>query len=156
MFYFRTHSSQYGCCFAKTWLFKKGESGNPQGRPPGTRNKTTIAALALIEDEGEQLTRKAVELALNGDLQALKLCMDRLAPPAKERPLEAFKLPQLTDQRSVLEALNAIANQLSEGELLPAEANSICKVLEQYRKHFETTELTERLEVLERTLMVRK
>ena len=137
-------------------VFKKGESGNPQGRPVGTRNKTTLAALSLIEDEGEQLARKAVELSLDGDLPALKLCMDRLLPPAKERPLEAFSLPQLNDQRSVLEALDTIANKLSQGELLPAEATSICKVLEQYRKHFETTELSERLETLERTLMVRQ
>ena len=137
-------------------VFKKGESGNPQGRPVGTRNKTTLAALSLIEDEGEQLARKAVELALDGDLPALKLCMDRLLPPAKERPLEAFSLPQLNDQRSVLDALDTIANKLSRGELLPAEATSICKVLEQYRKHFETTELAERLETLERTLMVRQ
>ena len=137
-------------------VFKKGESGNPQGRPVGTRNKTTLAALSLIEDEGEQLARKAVELALDGDLPALKLCMDRLLPPAKERPLEAFSLPQLNDQGSVLEALDTIAGRLSQGELLPAEATSICKVLEQYRKHFETTELAERLETLERTLMVRQ
>ena len=137
-------------------VFKKGESGNPQGRPVGTRNKTTLAALSLIEDEGEQLARKAVELALDGDLPALKLCMDRLLPPAKERPLEAFSLPQLNDQRSVLDALDTIANKLSQGELLPAEATSICKVLEQYRKHFETAELSERLETLERTLMVRQ
>lgn len=137
-------------------VFKKGESGNPQGRPVGSRNKTTMASLALIEDEGEKLTRKAVELALDGDLQALRLCMERLAPPTKERPLEAFTLPQLTDQQSVLEALEIIASKLSEGELLPTEATSICKVLEQYRKHFETTELTERLETLEQTLMVRK
>ena len=137
-------------------VFKKGESGNPQGRPVGTRNKTTLAALSLIEDEGEQLARKAVELALDGDLPALKLCMDRLLPPAKERPLEAFSLPQLNDQGSVLEALDTIAGRLSRGELLPAEATSICKVLEQYRKHFETTELAERLENLKRTLMVRK
>jgi hypothetical protein len=136
-------------------VFKKGESGNPQGRPVGTRNKTTLAALSLIEDEGEKLARKAVELALDGDLPALKLCMDRLLPPAKERPLEAFSLPQLNDQRSVLDALDTIAGKLSQGELLPAEATSICKVLEQYRKHFETTELAERLETLERTLMVR-
>ena len=135
--------------------FKKGKSGNPDGRPLGSRNKTTLAALSLIEDEGEKLARKAVELALDGDLPALKLCMDRLLPPAKERPLEAFSLPQLNDQRSVLDALDTIANKLSQGELLPAEATSICKVLEQYRKHFETTELSERLETLERTLMVR-
>ena len=64
-------------------VFKKGESGNPQGRPVGTRNKTTLAALSLIEDEGEQLARKAVELALDGDLPALKLCMDNYYHPRK-------------------------------------------------------------------------
>jgi hypothetical protein len=137
-------------------VFRKGESGNPKGRPRGTRNKATLAALSLIENEGELLTRKAIELALNGDLQALKLCMERLTPPAKERPIEAFNLPQLKDQRSVLEALNSIASKLSQGELLPTEASSICKVLEQYRKHYETAEITERLESLERTLKVRK
>jgi hypothetical protein len=136
--------------------FEKGKSGNPDGRPPGSRNKSTLAALALIEDEGEQLTRKAVELALNGDIQALKLCMDRLTPPVKERPLEGFILPTITDQRSVLTALEKIATRLSEGELLPSESTALCRVLEQYRKHYETTELTERLEALERTLMVRK
>ena len=136
--------------------FKKGKSGNPDGRPLGSRNKTTLAALSLIEDEGEKLARKAVELALDGDLPALKLCMDRLLPPAKERPLEAFSLPQLNDHRSVLDALDTIANKLSQGELLPAEATSICNVLEQYRKHFETTERAERLETLERTLAVRQ
>ncbi|MEH6552403.1 MAG: hypothetical protein V7744_20705 [Pseudomonadales bacterium] len=52
--------------------------------------------------------------------------------------------------------MDTIANKLSQGELLPAEATSVRKVLEQYRKHFETTELAERLETLERTLVVRK
>lgn len=137
-------------------VFKKGESGNPQGRPIGSRNKSTLAALSLIEDEGEQLTRKAVELALNGDIQALKLCMDRLAPSAKERPLEAFVLPQITDQRSVLDVLEEVAKRLSAGELLPSESSALCRVLEQYRKHYETTELAERLETLERTLKGRK
>ena len=137
-------------------VFKKGESGNPQGRPIGTRNKTTIAALSLIEDEGEQLTRKAVELALNGDIQALKLCMDRLTPPVKERPLNPFILPPITDQRSVLNVLEEIAIKLSGGELLPSESTAVCRVLEQYRKHYETTELAERLDTLERTLKGRK
>ena len=137
-------------------VFKKGQSGNPQGRTIGSRNKTTIAALSLIEDQGKQLTLKAVELALNGDIQALKLCMDRLTPPVKERPLEGFILPPITDQRSVLKVLEDIAIKLSAGELLPSESSAVCRVLEQYRKHYETTELAERLDTLERTLKGRK
>src|SRR4029077_7685570 len=40
-----------------------GQSGNPSGRPKGSRNRTTLAAEALLDGEAEQLTRKAIELA---------------------------------------------------------------------------------------------
>lgn len=63
--------------------FKKGQSGNPAGKPKGARHKTTLAALALLEGEAETLTRKAVELALAGDTTALKLCLERIAPAIK-------------------------------------------------------------------------
>jgi hypothetical protein len=46
--------------------FAKGQSGNPGGRRLGSRNKATVAAQMLLADEAEALTRKAVELALDG------------------------------------------------------------------------------------------
>jgi ribulose 1,5-bisphosphate carboxylase large subunit-like protein len=47
--------------------FGRGQSGNPEGRPPGARNRKTLAAAMLLDGEVEALTRKAVELALAGD-----------------------------------------------------------------------------------------
>ena len=61
--------------------FRKGQSGNPSGRPRGARNKTTRAVEALLDGEAEALTRKAIERALEGDTTALCLCLDRLLPP---------------------------------------------------------------------------
>lgn len=49
--------------------FKKG---NP-GRPKGARNKVTLAVEALLDGEAEDLTRKAVELAQEGNTTALRL-----------------------------------------------------------------------------------
>src|SRR5215203_5958726 len=66
--------------------------GNP-GRPPGARNKATLAALALLEGEAEALTRRCVELALAGDTTALRLCLERLLP--KGRPVR-LQLPMRT------------------------------------------------------------
>jgi hypothetical protein len=57
--------------------------GNP-GKPRGTRHKATLAALALLSGEAEGLTRKAVELALAGDVTALRLCIERLVPPCRK------------------------------------------------------------------------
>ena len=63
--------------------FKPGQSGNPSGRPKGALNKATLATQALLDGKAEALTRKAVELAKNGNLVALGLCLDRLLPPGQ-------------------------------------------------------------------------
>jgi len=66
--------------------FGKGRSGNPRGRPLGSRNSATLAAEALLEGEAEKLTRKCIELALSGDTVALRLCLERFTPRAKTAP----------------------------------------------------------------------
>jgi hypothetical protein len=60
--------------------FEPGKSGNPAGKLKGTRNKTTLAVEALLDGEAETITRKAIELAKEGNLTALRLCLDRIAP----------------------------------------------------------------------------
>ena len=55
--------------------FSKGTSGNPSGRPAGSRNHATLLMESLLEGEAEQLTRKLLELALGGDLIAIRLCL---------------------------------------------------------------------------------
>ena len=59
--------------------------GNP-GRPRGARHKTSQAIEALLEGEAEGLTRKAVDMALQGNTTALRLCLERVCPPRKNRP----------------------------------------------------------------------
>ena len=73
------------------------------GRPKGARNRTTQAVLALLEGEAEALSRKAVEMALAGDSVALRLCLDRLAPPRKDSPVQ-FPLPRMKSARDAAEA----------------------------------------------------
>src|SRR5215207_9353524 len=88
-------------------LFQPGQSGNPSGRPPGSRNKTTLAVDALLEGEAETLTRKAIELAKAGDLVALRLCLDRICPPRKERPV-SFALPAMSTAADAKLAASAL------------------------------------------------
>ena len=39
----------------------------------------------MLDGEAETLTRKAIDKALKGDSEALRLCLERLVPPRKER-----------------------------------------------------------------------
>src|ERR1700686_4883314 len=76
--------------------FKSGTSGNPSGRPKGARNATTLALESLLDGQAEALTQKAIDLALTGDLAALRICLDRILPPRKDRPL-TFDFPAITN-----------------------------------------------------------
>lgn len=121
--------------------------GNP-GKPRGARHKATQAALALIDGEGEALTRKAIEMALAGDTVALRLCLERLAPPRKDAPVR-FTLPPMEGAENAAAAMGAILASVASGDLTPSEASSLAGLVDVYRKTLETTELEARLKALE-------
>lgn len=120
--------------------------GNP-GKPPGARHRATRAALALLEGETEALTRQAVTMALGGDATALRLCLERIAPPRRDAPV-IFPLPPMQSARDAA-AAGAILGAVAEGDLTPAEAAQIMALVETYRRTLETTELEARVAALE-------
>src|SRR5258707_15662096 len=108
--------------------FEKGRSGNPLGRRVGCRNKTTIAAAALLAGEAEALTRKAVELALEGDPTALRLCIERVLPQCRERAVK-FALPPIESAADIAPAMKAVTSALAAGIITPGEAGAIAAVV---------------------------
>jgi hypothetical protein len=121
--------------------------GNP-GRPKGSRNKVTLAIQELLDGEGEALTRKAIELALEGDVTALRLCLERLHPPRKDAPV-SLQLPSMEGADSAAKAMGAILESVAKGHLTPLEARSLSGLVEGYRKALETAELEARIKALE-------
>ena len=121
--------------------------GNP-GKPKGTRHKATQAALALLDGEAEALTRQAVTLALGGDTTALRLCLERIAPPRRDAPV-TFDLPPMETARDAAKAAGAVLGAVAEGELTPGEGASLMALVEGFRRTLETTELEARLAALE-------
>jgi hypothetical protein len=122
-------------------------AGNP-GKPKGTRHKATQAALALLDGEAEALTRKAVEMALDGDGAALRLCLERIAPPRRDAPVQ-FDLPRMETARDAAKAAGAVLEAVALGELTPTEGAHIMALVETYRRTLETTELEARVAALE-------
>jgi hypothetical protein len=121
--------------------------GNP-GKPRGARHRATEAVLALLDGQAEALTRKAVELALGGDVTALRLCLERIAPPRRDAPV-TFELPAMASARDAAQAAGAVLGAVSEGELTPTEGASIMALVETWRRTFETAEIEARLAALE-------
>jgi hypothetical protein len=124
--------------------FQPGNSG----RPKGARNRTTVAVEALLDGEAEALTRKAVAVALSGDVTALRLCLDRVMPARKDRPV-MFALPKLETPADAVKASAALVEAVASGDLTPSEAAELSKLVDGFTRAVEATDLLDRLERLE-------
>ena len=128
----------------------KFTDGN-SGRPKGSRNKATIAIESLLEGRSEALTQIAISKALDGDTVALRLCLDRIAPPMKDKPV-FFPLPQMQDAMDASQAAGSVLSAVSEGTLTPIEGSRVMGLIDSYRRTLELTDIEFRIKALESNL----
>ena len=128
--------------------WQKGQSGNPGGKPKGTRNKATEAALALLDGEATKLTRKAIDMALAGDAKALRLCLERITPPRRETPV-SLTLPAIKPAGVLPAAIGALLQATAAGEIAPGEAERIARLIGEAGRAIELADIEERLQRLE-------
>ena len=128
--------------------FQKGQSGNPGGRPRGSRNRMTILMQGLLAGRTEAIGQKLLELAENGDIAAIRICMDRLAPAGREEPVDVG-LPPIEKPADSVAAAQAIVAAVAAGDLTATEAAGLAKVVDIYVRAVETKGFDERLTKLE-------
>jgi hypothetical protein len=101
-----------------------------------------------LDGKGEAITRKATELAKKGDSTAMRLVIDRLIPPTRERRVN-LTLPKVTTPADITGAIGAVLEAVASGELAPGEGQQLAALLEAQRKSIETVQLEERVAALE-------
>jgi hypothetical protein len=103
--------------------FKKGQSGNPAGKPPGTRNKVAVWAEGIIQDNAEKALNALMEKVAEGDMVAIKMVIDRISPIRKPAP---FAMPEhLSDKAEMMKVIMAA---VADGDLTPGEALDVSKL----------------------------
>jgi len=125
--------------------FKKGMSGNPRGRKRGVPDRRAQAR-ELFAARKDELIEVAINLALAGDQTALRMCLDRVVPALKPAgapvTLPALPVDLAGKGERVLE-------QLAAGAITPDEAATIISVIATQARVVETSELVQRIVVLE-------
>jgi hypothetical protein len=116
---------------SKEGRFAKGVSGNPDGRPRGSKNRALLVARSLLEGEAEALMRKAIEMALGGDIAALRLCLTRVAAPRRASPVQ-LDLPPLDTAADLAGAMAALTAAAAEGAITPGEALELSRVIDTF------------------------
>src|SRR3977135_2621235 len=95
-------------------MFQKGQSGNPAGPAKGTRHKITMLAEKLLEDDRDDIVRAVIAAAKGGDSTAMRLCIERLVPLRKGRPV-VFDLPPVKKAADIAGAAGELARAKAAG-----------------------------------------
>lgn len=114
----------------KTMPFRKGQSGNPNGRPQGALNKRT-ELVKLLESRAIDLMNKAIELALDGDPTTLRICLERLLPKAQPHPSE-IDFPIEINKENKIELKRSILMAVTKGQISVSDAEKFMNLIEKH------------------------
>jgi hypothetical protein len=117
---------------ANTRKWRKGQSGNPSGRPEGSKNNVTVASENLLEGEAGALTRKLIDLALAGNVACLHHAIDRIHPVKRSAPIRLEGMPEVTGIESAAKASGFLLEQVRDGILSPIDAEVVSRLLDRY------------------------
>jgi hypothetical protein len=121
--------------------------GNP-GKPHGARHRVTRAVELLMQGEHEKLTRIAIDKALDGDTAALRLCLERIAPPRRDGPI-SIDLPPVRSAAEAAQASSSVLASVASGEVTPDEAGRIMALLAAHKSIVAAGDLEQRIAALE-------
>jgi hypothetical protein len=128
--------------------FLPGQSGNPAGRPRGSRNKKTLMLEALLDDESEVLMRRVIGLAKMGDDVAMRLVFSRMLPTRRDRPVP-LELPRIESEADARRASGDVMEALGGGEITPQEAEQLLRVIAGAAMVMQSSEMGERIRWLQ-------
>ncbi|MFT4058460.1 MAG: DUF5681 domain-containing protein [Legionella sp.] len=129
--------------------FKKGQSGNPGGKKPGTLNKRTRLA-TLLEPYAEGLINKTVELAMDGDVNALRLCIERLIPKATGQQIQIDLQGLDIESSKTLPIIGKkIIDATAKGALSVQDGNQLMQLINVQKEFLAQEELVKRLDEIE-------
>ena len=89
-------------------------SGNPSGKPKGVSARVTQLAEKLLEDDRDAIVRAVIAAAKGGDPTAMRLCVERLVPLRKGRPV-VFDLPPVKTAADIAGAVGELARAMAAG-----------------------------------------
>jgi len=108
--------------------WQKGTSGNPTGRPRGSRNKAKVILESIFAGEAEEVGRRLIGLAKDGDPVALKIYFERIYPVPKDCPIE-LDVPPIESGEQVQPLMVALFAALFTGQLTLQEVKNVAEIL---------------------------
>ena len=128
--------------------FQPGVSGNPAGRPRGSRNKMTVLLETLVQKDLEAIIQSMNKRAKDGNVAAAKLCLNVFG--TRRGRAVMCDLPNLNTTDDVLTAMKIIIADVAAGELTPTEGNEFSNLVQRFVEMYGNFHFERRLREVER------
>jgi hypothetical protein len=126
--------------------FAKGNRSG--GRRKGARDRIYREYDAAYQQGADKAIAKIKELALAGDVAALKIWDNHIAPPLKDRPL-LFDVNGVANAAEAIEAGYAVTNAMLKGRITPMECDAVMSCLSKMIDLTRLSDLEARLAAIE-------
>lgn len=125
-----------------------------KGRPKGSKNRVTIAAENLFEEESGAIARQAVNMALKGHPQMIKMIMERVVPIKKSSPVKLKGMPKVDNVKSAGAAAEFILQSIANGDVSPLDGEILSRVLDKRLHSLQITEIEEELKKIKKRIAI--
>ena len=124
--------------------FAKGVSGNPAGRPQGSRNRSTALRDLISDDQSEAILNTMIKAAMEGNLTAARYLLDRVAPASHSQSI-MIALPPIETVEAGAKAIDATLKAVGQGDIPLNEAKEMIELIKDRIKLIETVGFEQRL-----------
>jgi len=124
--------------------FAKGVSGNPAGRPQGSRNRATPLRELISDDQSDAIVNMMIKAAMDGNLTAARYLLDRLAPASPSQPI-MIDLPLIDTVEAGAQAIDVTLKAVGQGDITLNEAKEVIELIKDRIKLIETVSFEQRL-----------
>lgn len=136
---------------ANSGQFQTGQSGNPAGKPKGTRSRVNRLAELIQDADAEAIAQAVIGAAKEGDMVAARLVLDRLAPIRRGAPI-SFDLPQIANEADAVTAMGGVLAAVAEGTITPEEGSAVADLIGSFLVAVKANDHAERLRAVEERL----
>jgi hypothetical protein len=126
-----------------TSSFKPGTTGNKAGRPPGTTPRAKFRK--MVDADMPAIVQTLIQAANGGDIQAIRVILDRLIPALKPTTADL----SLRTTGTLTERGEAVIKAMLAGSVSPDQAKTALDTLTAQAKLLEQSEIFTRLAALE-------
>jgi hypothetical protein len=126
-----------------------------RGRPRGSRNKSVSPGQDVLDEYAAKLMLKCIALAGQGDVGAMRLCLERILPVRRDA-LVRVSLPRIGTAQDINQAAEKVMQGMGRGKITATDGEKMMNVLQMRSRIIDSVEVERRIAKLEESIAADK